>query len=303
MKRKIIKQANQAFTITLPIEWVRSNKLNEKSEIDLEIIGKSIVINSGNTTSGGKIELDVGDFQEKEIGGILNALYAKGIDEIIFNSPKDISTYLTKSLSQNMGYALIEQKKDLFVIRDIKGSETHDLDEIFKRVFQIVILFYESAIKDVFGESKEKLETINSRDSEVNKFCLYLQRAINKKEYPESVKGRALFTYSFMLEKIGDEVTRFWRANVEHKIKKNSKIKDLAELSLEELGSLFDAYHNSNLKKINEAFKIRNKLREEALKLDLDSKQAELLRHVMKISEECTDLNQLNIMINTEEKK
>ena len=36
MKRKIIKQAGQAYTVTLPINWVRSFALDTKTEIDIE---------------------------------------------------------------------------------------------------------------------------------------------------------------------------------------------------------------------------------------------------------------------------
>jgi len=300
MKRKVIKQANQAYTITLPIEWVRSNQINEKSEINLEIEGKTIMINSKNKIKGGQITIDAENFEIKEIAGILNSLYAKGIDEINLKTSKEISSELIRSLSQNIGYALIENKNNTYTIKDIKGSETSELDEIFKRVFQIIILFFESAIKDVFGKQEEKTENINARDLEVNKFCLYLQRAINKKSYPDHIKGRALFTYSFMLEKIGDEITRFWRTNTEHKIKKNKSMKEIAQICLEELGASFDAYFEFNLKKINKVFDLRNKIREKTIKLNIDSKQTELLRHIIKISEECTDLNPLNIMIKTQ---
>ena len=65
------------------------------------------------------------------------------------------------------------------------------------------------------------------RDREVNKFCLFLQRAINKSSYPDVVNSRALFSYSYMLEKIGDEVERLWRTNIKNKIKKTKEFKEI----------------------------------------------------------------------------
>ena len=49
MKRKVIKQANQAYTITLPIEWVRKNKISKNSEVDIQIREKTLMVNTGES--------------------------------------------------------------------------------------------------------------------------------------------------------------------------------------------------------------------------------------------------------------
>lgn len=301
MKRKVIKQANQAFTITLPIEWVRKNQINEKSEVNVDIIEKSLIINSNKPTVGGKVKADINGIEIKGVGGILNALYAKGVDEIELHCEKDISSDLIFYLNQNLGYALVEQKQNIYIIRDVKGGETQNLDEIFKRVFQMILLSYEFAIKDIFGEGKETLESLRARDIEVNKFCLYLQRAINKMSYPDSIKGRALFTYSFFIEKIGDEVYRLWKTSIDYRVRKNKEIKELMKLSLEGLGKAFDLYYQFNVRKVGEIFEIRNKIREKAIKLKrLDANTTKFVRYAVKIVEEATDLTPLTLMINLE---
>src|SRR3989339_93784 len=158
MKRKIIKQAGKAFTITLPVEWIRQNDLSEKSEIDLEIRDKSLVITSGKRAAGEKVKIDVNEASRRNIARIINALYARGVDEIEMLSAKDISSVLSQLLNQNLGYALVKQSGNSFVIRDIGGGSYQDLDEIFKRVFQIIILFYKSAkLKELALLSSEAL--------------------------------------------------------------------------------------------------------------------------------------------------
>jgi phosphate uptake regulator len=204
MKRRVVKQANQAYTITLPIDWVRKNKIDKKLEIDVNENERTLVINSEGTVDGGKIKLDVRNLCSRNIHIHINALYAKGVDEIEITSDKDISGLIIKATSNLMGYALVKQEGYNYLIKDVGGVGYSDLDEIFKRVFQMVILFYESAFSDIFGKSEETLDTLKSRDQEVNKFCLYLQRAINKSSYPDAINGRTLFTYSFVLEQIGD---------------------------------------------------------------------------------------------------
>ena len=44
MKRKVIKQASQAYTITLPIDWVRQNQISNKSEVDVTVSERSLII-------------------------------------------------------------------------------------------------------------------------------------------------------------------------------------------------------------------------------------------------------------------
>jgi len=122
MKRKIIKQAGKAFTITLPVEWIRQNDLSEKSEIDLEIRDKSLVITSGRRVAGEKVKIDVNEASRRNIARIINALYARGVDEIEMLSAKDISSVLSQLLNQNLGYALVKQSGNSFVIRDIGGG-------------------------------------------------------------------------------------------------------------------------------------------------------------------------------------
>ncbi len=297
MKRKVIQQASQAYTITLPIDWVRRNKIDKNSEVDIEVSSKSLVINSGNPQDGGSVKIDLSDKSSRSIHVHINAIYAKGIDTIEINSKEDISNQLTKALNFLIGYALISQKDNKYIIKDISPSNYSDLDEIFKRVFQMIILFYESAIKDIFGDEEETLDNLSSRDREVNKFCLYLQRAINKSSYENDVLGRTIFTYSFNLEKISDEIERLWRNNIKYKVKKNSEIKKLALSSKEGLEMAFDLYFSIGNRKIEELYTLRDRVRENSMKIKVsDPDTQRFVRHIVKIVEDAADLNHLALM-------
>jgi len=135
---------------------------------------------------------------------------------------------------------------------------------------------------------------------EVNKFCLLLQRAINKLSYPDTTKGRALFTYSFALEKISDEIHRLWRTNIENrnKVKKSAKLKELALLSSEALGKSFDFYYQFNPERVKEIYEIRTEAMEKAISfIRLDSYTAMFIRHIIKIAEDSADLSHLALMM------
>ena len=298
MKRKIIKQAGAAYTITLPIEWIRKNGLSGKEEIELEISEKSIIIKANTNTVGEKAKIDVANMSKRITYQNISALYVKGADEIEVISKEDLSSDMAEILSNLMGFALISQKNDSYIIKDLNFGNYPHLDEIFKRVFQIILLFFESAIKDVFGKSEQKIDKLKARDIEVNKFCLYLQRAINKSFYPDVIKGRALFTYSFELEKISDEIERFWRTNIKYKPSKNEDMKKIAELSLKGLEKAFDALYGLDKKALEEIYVLREKIRDKSMDIQTkDPNSIRMIRHLVKIVEEATDLNPLNLLI------
>lgn len=305
MKRKIIKQAEQAYTITLPIRWVRENKLNEKSEVDVEESGKSLMINSGNKVSCGKVKLELNDASEKRSLYLhIGALYARGIDEIELESSEELTSEIASNMNNFIGYAIISRQKNKITIKDIGGTSYSDLDEIFKRVFQIILLFYEDAYNDILGKEKQKIENLRQRDLEVNKFCLFLQRAINKKMYSESSSGRALFTYAIALEEVGDEIFRLWRTNMEHKIVKNKEVIELMDITKEALGEAFDIYYQFNVKKLEKTFAVREKTREKIFNMKINNAASAIfIKCLLKIIEELADLSHLVLMLKLDKKE
>ena len=297
MKRKVIKQANQAYTITLPIEWVRKNNIEKNRELEVREEERSLIITNEAGIEVKKAKLKIEDFHDRNIYRHIAALYANGIDEIEIEADEDITNQILQGLTNTIGYALLCKKNNIFQIKDVGGTSYEDLDEIFKRVFQMILSFYEAAINDVFGPDIETKDNLQRRDGEINKFCLFLQRAINKMSYKDPIKGRILFTYSFEIERIGDEITRFWRTNINHDVKKTPEIKKLAERSLECLGKSFEAYYQFNSKKLEKIYHMRDKVRRDSLKVKAGNKHTvRLIRHIATIFEIAADLSHLTLM-------
>jgi phosphate uptake regulator len=297
MKRKVIKQANQAFTITLPIDWVRKNKIDEKSELNVIEDNKSLIVESFGQLEIKKIKIDVSGFEKRNLFRHINSLYAAGYDEVTLISDCDISSKITLILNSLIGYALVSQTKNTFVIKDIGGGGLGDLDEIFKRVFQAIILFYESAIRDIFGLEEETSEGLKSRDLEVNKLCFYLQRCINKMAYGDSVKGRAIFTYSFELERIGDAILHIWRENIENGAKKSKELKEVAILSKRCLEEAFDTYYMFNSKNLERYYDTRQLVRK---KVENIKGNDVILRNIVGVAESSLDLTHLAMVMKLE---
>jgi phosphate uptake regulator len=293
MKRKLIKQASQAVTVTLPIGWIRDNNLKSGEEVDFEVRENDLIISSGKKTVGNSIKLDISEMPKNTKYNLINAAYAAGVDKIKLEIKR--SDY--PNFNVNIGYAIVDQNERQLIIKDIGGNSVENLEEIFKRSFQMIIGFYDSAIEDIFEKHRENYDEVRNRDAEINKFVLFLQRAIMKKTYPKSSEGKIMFAYSYALEKIGDEILRLWRTDITCKVVKNQKVKEVIELSREGLSIAFQLYYNYDQKKIIKFMKIREEIREKSLKvMGLDANSSKFINHAERIFEDAYDMNHLSIM-------
>jgi len=297
MKRKLVKQAGQAVTITLPIQWIREHNLKAGDEIDIQENEKNLILQTENKTSQGKVTIDGRNFKRIRMTyHFLNAAYTKGIDEVTFLSKKCFI-----DLQQQMGYAVIQQKGEEHTMQDISGTATEKIDDIFKRVFQMVITNYEKAMKDIFNEQKENHESIRQSDVEINKFTNFLERAIMKQTYADAATGKILFAFAFSLERIGDTILRLWRPIINYKsarqwVKNNKEAKELSTTTQTMLEKAFLLYYNPTAKVIEETIQLREKAREQGKTLLEKGKAVEFVMHTLKIAEDAYDLTQLSLM-------
>lgn len=298
MKRKLVSQAGQAITITLPIDWIRQNKLKPGDEIDVEEAENKLILNSGKKISFGKISFDVSSFHKRMQYFYTNAAYAAGFDEVNI-SGKD--SY--PDLSQNLGFAVISQKETNYVIKDMGGINHEDLDGVFKRVFQMIIQFLDKAIEDVFERKEANLDHIRTMDSEVNKFALFLQRAIMKTNYSGSISGKVIFSYANSLEQIGDDVLRLWYTAREHKISQNKEIKDFVLIARDSIQKAFEIYYQYNENKVKEMYKCKQAMKKSELSVfSYDAPTSLFCCFVKNIINSCYDLTHLSLMLQFQKK-
>ncbi|MGV8087380.1 MAG: AbrB/MazE/SpoVT family DNA-binding domain-containing protein [Candidatus Woesearchaeota archaeon] len=292
MKRKIIQQAKQAYTITLPIEWIKNSKLKAGDEIDIAIDGKDLIIKTDNRQVGGEIKIDAKEMDARLINNYLSAAYAGGFDQVDINcSSNEIS-----DLNQMIGYAVINQRKDSCTIKDISGSTFENLEEIFKQVFQSVISYYEFAIEDISKDRKGNTLSIRKKDDDINKYTFFLQRSMIKKGYTDSVLRKIMFTYAFELEKIGDSIFRIWDSELKEKQSDNLTI-EILTISKQCLEKAFAIFYQTSTKNIKELLVLRDKLKDKtelSLKKYKNSRKATI--YALSIVEDCVDLTHLSLM-------
>lgn len=293
MKRKLVKQAGQAMTLTLPIDWIRSNGLKAGDEIELVENEKDLILKSNHKIIGKKIKMNFETFTKRERFIHIHAAYAKGVDELEIIAENNYYP----NLNQTIGFAVTKQKENSFTIKDLGGNSEQDLDEIFKRVFQMVLAYYETASNSILNDEKVDFDTINAKDQEINKFILYLERNIIRLSSPNPETGKIMFAYAFALEIISDDIIRFWRNNLKQNTKKTKEFKKAIELVSKSLEKTFAVYYYCREQDIKELITLKEALRKIINEASFKSQNEALsYTYLLKIAETNTDLTHLSLM-------
>ena len=293
MKRKIVKQAGSAHTITLPIHWVRERNLDAGDEIDILEREKDLLIQTDNSVKTVKQEISVVNFPLGTRHAYIAAAYCRGIDEIDLTIDKNVFP----DLAEYLGYVIVDHKNNKMKIQDMNANIHEDIDIIFKRTFQIILRYFNQATTDISGEQKSNIEQIRNFDREINKLAFFLQRSVMKKTMESSSKGKLLFAFSYALEKIGDEILRMWRLTTERKVVVTKDIEELFTIVNDVLQESFSLYYRFDINTIFRLKKLKENYRSKAYPLfDGDGSTSMLLMFLTRIFDDCYDLTHLSLM-------
>lgn len=294
MKRKLVRQAGSAYTITLPISWIRERNLNAGDEIDISFREKDLVISTDNSIHRTSLNMSVKGFPHFGTRyGYIAAAYCRGIDELNVELDEDVFP----QLSEYVGYVITDHNKTSMKIQDVQGGGQEDISQLFKRTFQIILRYYTQATSDISGEQKYSYEQIRAIDCEINKLAFFLQRSVMKKTMESSSQGKLLFGFAYALEKIGDEILRMWRLITEEKVILPNKIYELFAIVRLVLEKSFALYYRFDRNLILELRDLKEKYRALAYPLfGKDKSSSLLLMFLTRIFDDCYDLMHLSLM-------
>jgi len=259
MKRKLVKHGPSSYIVTLPLNWIKYNKLNKGDEVNVnEKDNKIIISNNFNTRElCSKVEIHL--HKNKEIiERIINTLYEKGIDEIriYYNQNLDFQHILRGLNNTNTGYEIIDTRNNICILRNItKISE--DFDPIFRRAFLIALTLTEGISELILKQEFSELENLLSLEKSSKKLILFCKRFVNKHSFKK--KERIGPTY-IILCTISDIVQIFKHIHNsiisidsnKKKLEINKKIKDYYNQLAKSFRIVYESYYSFDLEKIVE---------------------------------------------------
>ena len=187
----------KSYTATLPIDWVKQEKLDKSREVELNIVGNKVIISPSKEIQE-RIIIKA-DQYANSLRKILPGLYRLGVNEILIqvsdnNLLEEIITFVHGTL---LGYEIIEQQKGRILIKDITKESEEDFNVILRRIF-LLILQFESM------PSKTEIKTLQKNITRLYNYCL---RVLMKKGHREFLRTPLYYLVLDQLEKITDEFT------------------------------------------------------------------------------------------------
>jgi antitoxin component of MazEF toxin-antitoxin module len=201
MKRKLIKQANSAYTVTLPIKWVRENNLEAGTEIDVDLIDHDIVITVDRKPTKSEYTLKITSQNEYFIRVLLNNLYRKGYDKVTITYESKKQYIVIKDITKKLllGFEITSHENNKVIIENITEPNDEKQEILLRRMFLMIkesLTLLQNDLKDKsfnnFTIVKENTEKVGAYDN----FC---RRNISKKKFSEKNVNFYWGLYNYLL--------------------------------------------------------------------------------------------------------
>lgn len=238
MRRKLVKQGQNALTVTLPAKWAKRNSLKAGDEVEIGEEDKNILISgigeAGITSKTIKLE----DSNKNHLRSVIASAYKSGYDEIILKFKEKPSLKEINSIINTFtGLEFLSQEKKGLVIKSFLRAEEENTENLIIKLFQMAKL-----IADTINKEGDKIDLKNFTPLVPNfrKLRDHCLRNIHANRYGGD-KSYDHYDFVTILEKIAFGFYELAELISSKRIKKSSLI--------EELNLLLEEFYQSYLKK------------------------------------------------------
>lgn len=287
MKRKIIKQGHNTFTITLPSAWTRKLNLNPGDEIDLIENGSGLLISANGHSEKKSIEFDISNMDIPTIWKHFMGVYRAGYDEIRvmfepradFEHPYKYSTHhafdtrfgrdkaketvleaLHSIVNRFIGMEIVEYGQNYVLVKDMGETSPKEFDNSMRRIFLLILQMANETSEAIKLNKPEMLQHIHDVDISLDKFHDYCIRVMNKTICKGDKKSRLICSILYILEMMGDEFKNIANhLNTDFKGAKLSNILSFAENVKKQVDLFYEVFYKYDQTKAGELSELDKK--------------------------------------------
>lgn len=256
MRRKLIKQANQAYTVTLPIEWIRDNNLKEKQEIELNAIQNKVIITPSQKTKSVKNVLTL-NLKGKEFNLFRASLieaYTLGYDKLIIHTDvKNAEKYLEELTSKYfLGFEVVQQDKNTYELENLSEPGEDQFHPLLRKTFMISVSTLREIINNIEKLNKNGKEILEKMEKmeRYNNFCMrsIVKKIINIQAVPQTW---LMLSYLTKYKRSMTYLIKYFTTN---KIKLNKEWKEVLEELFENWSQLYERFYKDDIEEINNLY-------------------------------------------------
>lgn len=258
LKRKIIQIANSTQLISLPRKWTLKYGIKKGDEIEVEENGSKIIIHTESLIQPTSIELKpphLKNITERYV----TSCYRHGVNELKVNcgsdSYSDLLEYtIAKMHDQTIGYELINQGKDFFVIKDLSGGPPAGFDSALRRSFLLLTTSANDILDAIKHQDAKGLKNSLIVDRSINKMTNFCGRHLLTKGMDDSKKTIYYYHFIRSLEALADQYS-LMAVQYSYDLKSSNKeiLKTLEKIN-KILHGLYDLFYDFDKKRLNELF-------------------------------------------------
>jgi len=187
MRRKLVKQGQNALTVTLPAKWLQSNGLVSGNEVDIEEVENQLMISSEAKLVRKDLELDMQAESEQLIRIHLNAVYRLGYDliKVKFKTKKQADIIRKTVEKLLLGFEITEESEHLMTIDNVTEPSEEKQDILMRRMVSIIKESLNVIKNDLEINKFESINTIKGHTKRFDRYNNFCRRNISKKRFTD----------------------------------------------------------------------------------------------------------------------
>lgn len=229
--RRIQLTGGSTYIISLPSKWIRESRLEKGSELTIDETNGNLLLSYGGLAKSelikkvnidGKVDLE--NFQRA-----LTSIYISDFDTLIIKSTQYIDQPLRETVKRFsrlvMGVEIFEESSRTIVLQNVLDSASFPMANAVRRMSLNVETMIGDVIKGMEDNDKKLLESVISRDDDVDRYQLYVYRVVNRRMI-DNENSVFFLIFSRILERIADHavnICKIWGAG-EQSGEKNTKL-------------------------------------------------------------------------------
>lgn len=247
MRRKLVKQGAATMMISLPAKWIKANQLDKGDEVEIEELGKDIIISSSHKEKKLETSIKLIGLTESSIRTLITNTYRSGYDKINveFESNEQFNI-LKKTIEKCLiGFEITKNQSKSCVVENITEPSSDQFENILNKIFLNIEELFEITKKRL-NRNEEDYEDASQRIQKYDNFC---RRIIIKRKLIE--KNSEMF-WSFLSSIIrGYREIYYLNKIISSKIKISKETIDLLEGSNNIFRKLIEVYKEKSIEKLN----------------------------------------------------
>ena len=202
MKRKLVRQGAATMMISLPSKWIKENKLEKGSEV--ELVEEAGVLKIGTDVKIIRdFEIDITDANKHDIYPILTHAYRNGFNKLILKGKTNEIAKNVRKITNDilLGFEITELEHNKITLENISEPTEQKYDIMIKKSFQIIEETHLIISEDFKNKKFDSMEDVEDLRMQQDRFVLFCRRLLSKGKAEKKIEPNwELLTFLLHIE-------------------------------------------------------------------------------------------------------